>query len=117
MNVFMLLAQRGADSPANKWLAEHPLVLGLIALAIGAALAGSGVYGLRKGVAHDKYGNEVKEVWASLCRFSESCLAWRPVGLGFTKWLLDKSGSRRPLPAPHHLACGPALGGSPWPLW
>jgi hypothetical protein len=60
MNRLSLLAQRGADSPANKWLKENPLILGLLFLAIGAVLAGSGFYELRKGVAHDKYGNEIK---------------------------------------------------------
>ena len=60
MNKLSLLAQRGADSPANKWLSENPLVLGLLALLIGAVLAGSGVYELRKGVSRDKYGNEIK---------------------------------------------------------
>ena len=60
MNTFFVIAQRGADSPANKWLAENPLVLGLIAFLIGALLAGSGVYEMRKGVAHDKYGNEIR---------------------------------------------------------
>ena len=60
MNKLLLLAQRGADSPANKWLKENPLVLGCLFLLIGAVLAGSGVYELRKGVSRDKYGNEIK---------------------------------------------------------
>ena len=60
MTGLKLLAQRGADSPANKWLNENPLILGLIAFVIGAVLAGSGAYELQKGVAHDKYGNEIK---------------------------------------------------------
>lgn len=55
----VLLARRGSEG-INKWLGENPLVLGLIFLAIGLALIGSGVYELRKGVAHDKYGNEVR---------------------------------------------------------
>ena len=58
MNV--LLARLGADSPINKWLNENPLVLGGIALVIGGVLAASGVRELRKGVAHDKYGNEIQ---------------------------------------------------------
>lgn len=60
MKKLLLLAQRGADSPANKWLKENPLVLGFLALLLGAVLAGSGVYDLRKGVTRDKYGNEIK---------------------------------------------------------
>jgi len=60
MKTLLLFAQRGADSPTNRWLSENPLILGLIALLIGAALAGSGAYELRKGVAHDKYGNEIR---------------------------------------------------------
>ncbi len=55
----LLFAQRGADSPANRWLAENPLILGLIFLAIGGALLFFGVIELRKGVARDKYGNEI----------------------------------------------------------
>lgn len=55
-----LLAQRGADSPGNKWLGENPIVLGAIFLAIGGALAVSGAYALRKGVTQDKYGNEYR---------------------------------------------------------
>ena len=60
MNILNLLAQRGADSPANRWLNENPLVLGLLALLIGVALAGSGIYEMRTGVSRDKYGNEIK---------------------------------------------------------
>jgi hypothetical protein len=60
MSSFLLLAQRGADSPANKWLRDNPLIFGLVFLLIGAALAGSGIYELRKGVSRDKYGNEIK---------------------------------------------------------
>jgi uncharacterized membrane-anchored protein len=56
----LMLAQRGAKSPVNQWLDENPLVLGLIAILLGAVLAGSGVYELKKGVAHDKYGNELR---------------------------------------------------------
>lgn len=59
MNTLMILAQSGADSPANKWLNENPLILGLIAILIGAVLAGSGVYELRTGVSRDKYGKEI----------------------------------------------------------
>ena len=58
--VFLPLAQRGADSPINRWLGENPVILGLILLLIGGVLAISGVYELRKGVAHDKYGNEMR---------------------------------------------------------
>ena len=60
MNKILLLAQRGTDSSVNKWLNENPLVLGLIAILIEAVLACSGIYELRKGVARDKYGNEIK---------------------------------------------------------
>jgi uncharacterized membrane-anchored protein len=60
MNTMLLLLQRGADSPINKWLNENPIVLGLLSLMIGIVLAGSGIYELRKGVSRDKYGNEIK---------------------------------------------------------
>ncbi len=55
----VVLARGDTDSSVNQWFNEHPLVLGLMFMLIGAALAGSGVYELRKGVAHDKYGNEI----------------------------------------------------------
>ena len=58
--IFYLLAQRGADSPVNKWLGEHPVVLGIIFLVIGGALALSGVYELWQGVARDKDGTEIR---------------------------------------------------------
>jgi uncharacterized membrane-anchored protein len=60
MNTTLLLLQRGADSPINKWLNENPLVLGLLSLMIGSVLAGSGIYELRTGVSRDKRGNEIK---------------------------------------------------------
>jgi len=60
MDHLFMLAQRGANSPINKWLNENPLILGLIAIMIGIMLAGSGAYELRKGVTHDKYGIEIK---------------------------------------------------------
>lgn len=57
VNPLVLLARRGADSPMNQWLNEHPVVAGLLFMAIGAVLAGSGLWELKRGVAHDKYGN------------------------------------------------------------
>jgi uncharacterized membrane-anchored protein len=60
MNTILLLLQRGADSPINKWLNDNPLVLGLLSLIIGIVLAGSGIYELRKGVSRDKYGNAIE---------------------------------------------------------
>jgi len=55
-----LFAQRGRNSEINQWLGENPLFLGLIVFSIGSVLALSGVWELKKGVAHDKYGNEIK---------------------------------------------------------
>jgi hypothetical protein len=60
MNTTLLLLQRGANSPINKWLNENPLVLGLLSLIIGIALAVSGINELRNGVSRDKRGNEIK---------------------------------------------------------
>lgn len=59
MHHLLLLAQRGANSPANRWLNNNPVVLGLIFIAIGGALVFFGVRELKSGVARDKYGNEV----------------------------------------------------------
>lgn len=54
-----LLARRGTNGPANQWLNENPLVLGLIFLVIGGPLLGTGIYGLQSGRTQDKYGNEM----------------------------------------------------------
>lgn len=43
----------------NKWLSEHPAVLGGIFVALGLVLAGAGVYEIRTGITRDKYGNVV----------------------------------------------------------
>ncbi|WP_310485204.1 hypothetical protein [Chamaesiphon sp. VAR_48_metabat_403] len=60
MNTIILLVQSGANSPINKWLNENPLILGLLSLIIGIALAGSGIYELRNGVSRDKNGNAIE---------------------------------------------------------
>lgn len=54
------IARRGANSAANKWLNENPVVLGLLAIGLGIVLAGSGFFELKSGVSRDKYGNEIK---------------------------------------------------------
>ncbi len=56
--MFEILAQRGADSPMNKWLNENPLVLGIGALVLGAVLALSGFVNLKTGTSRDKWGTE-----------------------------------------------------------
>ena len=58
VDALLLLAQRGADSPINVWLEANPLVLGLIAIAIGILIGLSGVYTLRTGVTKNKLGME-----------------------------------------------------------
>lgn len=57
MRSLYLLAERNEE--INQWLGEHPMVLGLIFLAIGAAVGGWGLHELSTGVAHDKRGNEL----------------------------------------------------------
>ena len=59
MNEWMQMAQNGADSKTNQWLNDNPIILGMLALLIGAVLAQSGLRELRKGVARDKYGNKM----------------------------------------------------------
>jgi len=54
-----LLAQRRNEA-ANAWLEEHPMVLGLGALALGALIGGWGIKDLMSGTARDKYGNELE---------------------------------------------------------
>ena len=50
----------------NKWLSEHPAVLGGIFAALGLVLAGAGVYEIQAGVTRDKYGNVVTGSWGRL---------------------------------------------------
>jgi hypothetical protein len=64
----LLLARRG-NPEINRWLEEHPAVLGLIFLAIGVALLGSAVNELRTGVVHDKRGNELTGGTAKVTTF------------------------------------------------
>lgn len=59
LDKYLLLARRGSDSEINQWLDQNPLVLGLIALAIGALIGFWGVYELYRGVALDKRGREL----------------------------------------------------------
>lgn len=59
-NLYLLLAQRGADSAGNQWLGEHPMVLGGIFLAIGLVAGGWGIVELKSGVASDKRGRKVE---------------------------------------------------------
>ena len=59
-NVWLHLAQRGADSPVNVWLRNNPLALGMIAIVLGVLLALSGVMNLRTGVTKNKLGMEFR---------------------------------------------------------
>ena len=47
------------NDAANQWLAEHPMALGLIFLAIGLVIGGWGVFELMTGVSRGKRGNVV----------------------------------------------------------
>ncbi len=59
----LLLAR---NEELNKWLGEHPMVLGGIFVALGLALGGSGIYESRTGVTRDKYGNVVTGAWGKM---------------------------------------------------
>ncbi|MBI3862059.1 MAG: hypothetical protein HY290_09200 [Planctomycetia bacterium] len=59
-SIHWLLAQRGPNSPANKWLNENPAVLGLIAIGIGILLIFAGLNNLRTGVTRNKLGMEFR---------------------------------------------------------
>lgn len=88
MNAFLVFAQSGADSPVNQWLNKNPAVLGLIAIAIGLALAGSGIYELRKGVARDKYGNEMTGGTAKFMSMFRLVFGIAACGFGLYKMIL-----------------------------
>ena len=53
----MLLAR---NEEINKWLAEHPLVLGGLFLVLGLALLGFGIKDIVSGKARTKWGNQVE---------------------------------------------------------
>ena len=64
MSHFALLAD--ANDPMNVWLTEHPVVLGLITIAIGALLFYFGYAGLQSGTTKDKWGNQMEGGMASM---------------------------------------------------
>jgi hypothetical protein len=49
-----------ASSPANQWLSDHPLVLGLMFLAVGLVFAWTALKEARTGVVHDRHGKVVE---------------------------------------------------------
>ncbi len=65
MDILSLLSQ--ANSEANQWLNENPLILGLLILAIGSALLFFGIFGLKRGEIRDKWGIRLT---GSMARFS-----------------------------------------------
>jgi hypothetical protein len=48
-----------AKTEMDRWLAEHPLVLGGCALALGAILLGFGLKDILTGTARTKWGGQV----------------------------------------------------------
>ena len=56
----MHLFAQGRNEAINKWLAEHPLVLGAGALVLGLILVGVGVSALLTGRAVTKRGRKLK---------------------------------------------------------
>jgi len=59
----MLLARH---EEINKWLAEHPLVLGGLFLVLGLALLGFGINDLVTGKSRTKWGAEIQGGMATL---------------------------------------------------
>lgn len=57
MERIVLLARNEA---INKWLGEHPLVLGMMFLAIGLLIGGWGAYELKTGITRDKRGQVIE---------------------------------------------------------
>lgn len=57
-SLYLLFADRNEE--INRWLDEHPLVLGLCAILLGAAIAGWGLYELKTGVSYDKKGRKME---------------------------------------------------------
>lgn len=55
--MYYLLAR---NEEINKWLGEHPAILGAIALVLGLALLGFGISALVTGQSRGKYGREMK---------------------------------------------------------
>lgn len=57
-HLFLLFADRNDE--INAWLGEHPMVLGLCSIALGAAIGGWGLYELKTGVSYDKRGRKME---------------------------------------------------------
>jgi hypothetical protein len=55
----ILFFARTEHREANEWLAQHPMALGLMFLAIGLVIGGWGLYELLTGTAHDKRGRQL----------------------------------------------------------
>ena len=55
----------GQQSEHDKWLEQHPTVLGGGALLIGLVLLASGIYELRTGVTRGKYGEVLRGSWGT----------------------------------------------------
>ena len=58
MRTLMLFADRNEE--INQWLDQHPLVLGLCAIALGAVIGGWGLYELKSGTSYDKKGRKLE---------------------------------------------------------
>ena len=59
-HLMTILAQRrGRHDEANKWLDQHPMMLGSIALVFGPGLIAYGIYSLSQGVTRDKRGRKM----------------------------------------------------------
>jgi hypothetical protein len=58
MNSLLIVFARRENKEANQWLDAHPLVLGLMFLAIGGVIAVWGAFELKSGVARSKWGRK-----------------------------------------------------------
>jgi hypothetical protein len=73
------------NSEINVFLRENPLILGLVFLALGLVLGLWGLHELRQGVAHDKYGNEMRGAFGSFASILRII-----AGIGLTIFALYK---------------------------
>lgn len=66
MSKLLSLAQSGANSPANQFLRDNPLIVGLVFVPLGGMLLYFGLKEWKAGVARTKYGREMTGTAARL---------------------------------------------------
>ncbi len=85
--LLLLARRRGLRfRETREWLAENPMALGTLALAIGGLLAATGIRALRKGVSQDESGSELTGGTAKIAAMMR--IIGGTLAFGFGIWTL-----------------------------